>query len=387
MRKNNLYKKIKRSAGYGMLLTALCLFLLPSCTKDEGVLPDTPEENGQCTATVRLNVGAFGLNGSVGTRSIGGNADENKINNIWVFQYNVETGESMRDPVYLSENNLNSNDIEVDLTLNENGQHSVVCIVANVGKGEHDDSTDTGTGVDTGKETSGDESSATIKETWVFNENGNIKESFKTYQSFLEEAIPAEASRPFISSHMGESGGKAIPMFGESKKMVIASKCYVSVPLVRMFARVEVKVDPSNLAELGMEIEDISFHNIPSYCRVSSLVNVDGYHNTEAAKYPDDIEWKNFPEENEVHNENDIILYLPENLQGIVSGMAGKQETTEVKIPERALYVDLTMSYEKDGEPQTHTYKVYPGFDMKNDFNIARNHIFNVNIKISKLPE
>lgn len=365
MRKNNLYKKIKRSAGYGMLLTALCLFLLPSCTKDEGVLPDTPEENGRCTATIRLNVGAFGLNGNVGTRSVGGNADENKINNIWVFQYNVETGESMRTPRYIPGDELNSNNIEADLTPNENGQHSIVCIVANVGEYVSVESTDK----------------------WALDENDNIKESFKTYQSFLEQAIPAEASQPFISSHMGESGGKIIPMFGESKKMVIASKCYVSVPLVRMFARVEVKVDPSNLAELGMEIEDISFHNIPSYCRVSSLVNVDGYHNTEAAKYPDDIEWKNFPEENEVHNENDIILYLPENLQGIVSGMAGKQETTEVKIPERALYVDLTMSYEKDGEPQTHTYKVYPGFDMKNDFNIARNHIFNVNIKISKLPE
>lgn len=380
MRKNNLYIKIKRFADHGMFLTALCLFLLPSCTKDEEALPDTPEVNERCEATIRLNVGAFGLNGSIGTRSVGGNADENRINNIWVFQYNVETGESMRNPVYLSENNFNSNDIDVDLTLNENGQHSVVCIVANVGKGVPDDITDTGTGVETG----GDESSGTAEKTWVFDEHGNIKEEFKTYQKFLEQAIPAEASQPFISSHMGESGGKVIPMFGESKEMVIASKCYVSVPLVRMFARLEVKVDPSDLAELGMEIKDVSFHNIPSYCRVSSLVNVEGYHNTEAATYPADIEWANF---NEVHNENDIILYLPENLQGIVSGMAGKKETDTEKIPEKALCVALTMSYEKDGEPKTHTYTVYPGFDMDNDFNIARNHIFNVNIKITKLPE
>lgn len=365
MRKNNLYKKIKRSAGYGMLLTALCLFLLPSCTKDEGVLPDTLEENGQCTATVRLNVGAFGLNGSVGTRSVGGNADENKINNIWVFQYNVETGESMRTPRYISGDELNCNNIEADLTPNENGQHSIVCIVANVGKYVSAESTDK----------------------WVLDENDNIKESFKTYQSFLEQAIPAEASQPFISSHMGESGGKVIPMFGESKKMVIASKCYVSVPLVRMFARVQIKVDRSYPEELGMEIKDISFRNIPSYCRVSSLVNVEDYHNTEAAKYPDNIDWKSFPEESSgaEYKDNEITLYLPENLQGIITGMTGKQETDDAKIPEHALRVELAMSY--DNGNKTHTYKVYPGFDMENDFNIMRNHIFNVNIKISNLPE
>lgn len=366
MRKDNLYIKMKRRIDHGLCLVALCLLLLPSCTEDERLQPGTPDESGTCQATLRLDVGAFNSQEGIVTRSyVGGTDDEKRVNNIWVFQYNVRTDSSMHAPVYFDGNNFDTNSIEVQLTQNENGEHSVVCIVANVGEGKD----------------------AETNESWALDEHGNIKDSFNTYTKFLEQTIPAEAAGPFISSNMGESGGKVIPMFGMSKEMAIVSKSYVSVPLVRMFARVEVKVDPSNLAELGMEIEDISFHNIPAYCRVSSLVNVDGYHNTEAAKYPDDIEWKNFPEESSgaEYKENEITLYLPENLQGTASGMEGNKETDTGKIPENALCVNLTMSY--DNGNKTHTYKVYPGHDMKNDFNIMRNYIYNVNIKITTQPE
>lgn len=334
-----------------------------------------------------MDVGSFGLNGRAGTRaSVGGTADENRIDNIWVFQYNVETGQLMRnEPAYIDD--FDSNNIKVDLKTNENGEHSVVCIVANIGKGEVNEETDSGESADTdGGAGTGDDSSGTTEETWVSNKYGELKDVFKTYQGFLSQAIPASATEPFISSNMGEEGskGKVIPMFGESKPLVIASKCYVSVPLVRMFAKVNVYVDWANLVEHEMTIQSITFHNIPSYCRVSSLVNNDGYHNTKPATYPDGIEWVYFTDP----TDSDIAtLYLPENLQGIVAGMNGKEETDDYKIPEHALRVDLAVSYGNDDPKKTHTYKVYPGFDMEHDFNIMRNHIYNVRIKITKQPE
>lgn len=353
--------KTQHGISLKLILVFSLLFLLSSCAKDEDNMPDTPNGNGLCTATLRLNVGTFGQNGRTGTRSVGGNEDENRINNIWVFQYNAKTGASLHVPVYLD--NFDSNDIKVDLTLNEDGAQSIVCIVANVGEF-----------VDDG------EDAGTAKEKWALDGDGNTKADFDTYEKLRQQAIPEAVSRPFISSNMGDTGGEVIPMFGVSKAMAIVSKCYVSVPLVRMFARVEVAVDPSYIHELGMEIENITFYNIPSYCRVETLASVDGYHNTRPATYPNDIEWKEF----DASNANDVILYIPENLQGIEMGMTGKQETDDIKIPEHALRVELAMSY---GENKTHIYKVYPGFDMENDFNIMRNHIFNVSIKITKLPE
>lgn len=366
--------KTQHGISLKLILVFSLLFLLSSCAKDEENMPDTPDGNGLCTATLRLNVGTFGQNGRTGTRSVGGNEDENRINNIWVFQYDAKTGASLHVPVYLD--NFDSNDIDVTLTLNEVGAQSLVCIVANVGE-----FVDDGENADTGDNTGAGGNVGTAKEKWALDGNGNIKADFDTYEKLRQQAIPEAVSRPFISSNMGGTGGKVIPMFGVSKAMAIVSKCYVSVPLVRMFARVEVAVDPSYIHELGMEIENITFHNVPSYCRVETLASDEDYHNTSAAAYPDAITWDKF----DASDANDVILYIPENLQGIVMGMTGKQETDNAKIPEHALRIELAMSY--DNGSKTHTYKVYPGFDMEHDFNIMRNHIFNVSIKITKLPE
>lgn len=358
----DLYIKIRRSIGPRLLLASFFLFLLSSCTRDEDTMPDALDKGRQCEATIRFDIATFDRTDKTGTRSyVAGNSDEDRINNIWVFQYDKKTGASLHVPVYIED--FDSNDIKVDLTLNEDGAQSLVCIVANVGEF-----------VDTG------ESSGTTKEKWALDENDDIKDDLNTYKKLLQHTIPEAVSKPFISSNMGATGGKALPMFGVSKAMAIVSKSYVSVPLVRMFARVKVAVDPSYISELGMEVENITIHNIPSYCRVETLASDEGYHNTGAAAYPDAIAWDKF----DAGDADEVTLYLPENLQGIVMGMTGKQETAEVKIPEHALRVELAMSY---GENKTHTYKVYPGFDMENDFNIMRNHIFNVNIKITKLPE
>ena len=274
------------------------------------------------------------------TRTIGGTDNENRVNDIWVFQFDAETGVSLHEPVYL--NNFNSNDIEVNLTPNSDGSQSRVCIVANTGD-----------------------------EYWAKNDDGTTAEGFKAYDSFLQQAIPAEAAKPFLSSDIGSSAenGRAIPMSGTSKTMAITTKCYVSVPLYRMFARVNVEVvDPSTVQQLGMTIEKLSFSNIPAYCRVGTLSDNDA----QAANYPSDIDWNDF----DCNAVIEAFLYVPENLQG--------QTADSESIPEHALAVHLLVSY---GEGKKHTYTVYPGQDTTKDFNVKRNHIYNVNLDITKLPE
>lgn len=345
---SSIYRGMKHRIGLGLCLISLCVLILPSCSAEEEPIADTTEETDRCKATIRLNVASFGQTDKVGVRSyVTGNDDENKINDIWVFQYNARTGESLKTPVYLDV--FDSNDIDIELTLNEGGDKSFVCIVAN-----------------------------TEKRDWALDGNNIIKPEFDTYDKLLQQVLPDNLSEAFLSSNLGASGGYTIPMFGVSDSIAIVSKCYVSVPLIRMFARVRVYVDSSYPHELGMKIDNITVSNIPKYCRVGTLTPKGG--DDEAATYPN-IEWTDF----DMGDASEAIIFMPENLQGKVEGMSSKQPVAD--IPNNALAVNLTMSYEKDGEPRTHIYTVYPGLDMVNDFNIKRNYRYNVNIRITKLPE
>lgn len=317
-------------------------------------MPTSDAEN-RCEVVIKLYMESFGLEGKDSTRSyVEGNEDENRINNVWVFQYDAETGLSLQKPVYIDKDELDSNNIGIDLTLNENGAQSLVCIVANAGEFADDGSK------------------------WALDDDDNIKESFYTYSELLTQALPSSVSTSFLSSNMGEEGD-VIPMFGVSKAMSIVSKSYVSVPLIRMLARVDVNVDPSYYDEVGMKINNVKLYNIPDYCRVGTLASDNSYESS--PDYPSETQWKDL----EIGETNAFSVFFPENLQGKVDGMLGKNENDGITIPEHALRVEITMSY--DNDTKTHTYKVYPGFDMESDFNIMRNYIYNVSIKITNLPE
>lgn len=335
---------------HGLFTAALCLLLLPSCSGDEDSIAVTPQGGGDglCEATLRLDISTFAQQKRVGVRSyVTGNDDEDRIKDIWVFQFNAETGKSLKTPVYLDD--FDSNDIEVQLMLNEGGEQSIVCIVAN-----------------------------THEEGWALDELGNTKEELNTYDKLKAVSLPKKVSEPVRSSNLGDTGYQ-IPMFGVSKAMAIVSKCYVSIPLIRMFAKVDVYVDPSYPHELGMEIENIRILNIPYYCRIGALTPTDG--DGEAATYPADTDWCTY----DAGKLTELILYVPENLQGKVEGMDSKLTAT-AGFPEKALKVEVTVAYGDDKSKQ-HVYTVYPGLDMDNDFNVKRNYIYDVNINIKNLPE
>lgn len=341
------YSGKKRGTGAWLLPAGLSLLLLSSCVKEEE--PSREEDGtGQCEATLVLDVSSFGSQDAGGTRSVAGTSDEDRIRDIWIFQYDAATGESLKTPVYLD--NFDSNDIQVNLTNNEAGVKSRVCIVANT----HDGS-------------------------WPLDIYGNISEEVNTYSKLLKAQLPKKCLDPFTSSHMGGENGYTIPMSGVSKAMAIVPKCYVSIPLVRMFARVRAYIDPSYLSNLGMKLEGFTFCNIPYWCQIGSLAPAGG--DGVAAGYPaEEGYWKTM---NDPEWADEVILYMPENLQGKIQDMTSKFAPGAADFPERALKVELKVSH---GE-NVHTYTVYPGLDMVNDFNVKRNHIYNVNISITKLPE
>lgn len=350
MRKDKSYMtKIGRSLSHGLFIAVLCL-LLPSCTKDDDVLPDTGET---CKATLRLNVSSFGSRGTDGiSRSVAANSDEDLVKDLWVFQFSSTTGGLLKDPVYIPEEKLKGVDeIEIDFSQNGPQEHSIVCVVANT----HD-------------------------EYWATDEHGQIRNGFDTSDGLRAQALPAEVSKPVLSSNMGATGGLTIPMYGESAPTVIATKTYIRVPLVRMFARVHVMVDPSYPYAHHMSVKSITYFNVPRYSRVKEI--------TEAREYPETVEWKEYVEE----GANECTLYIPENRQGVDTSISDKLTTDPTLFPKNAfaVKVDLihaTIAEDPTGDGHIHEYTVYPGENMINDFNIKRNYIYNVNIKLISEPD
>lgn len=349
MRKDKTYmRKIGRSLGYGLLLVVLCL-QLPSCTDDDAVLPDTGET---CKVTLRLNVSSFGRQGTDGmTRSVAGTTDEDLIKDIWVFQFSTITGSLLKEPVYIGEEQLNGDvdEIKIDFVQNGPGESSIVCVVANT----HD-------------------------KNWATDENDQKREGFETYAGLQEQALPEEASIPFLSSNMGATGGYTIPMYG-TVQATIAAKTYIRVPLVRMFARVHVWVDPSYPNAHHMSIKSIAYSNVPLYSRVKEI--------SDKSEYPGDVEWKEYVEE----GGGEFILYIPENIQGVVDEMTDKSTADKSLFPDNALAIKVDLIHASMSEDPAydhiHEYTVYPGGNMENDFNIKRNYIYNVIIKLISEPD
>lgn len=353
MQINNPYiNRMRDSVSHGLFLAILCLF--SSCSEEETIRPN---QSNDCQVTLGLNVSSFEQQGGGITRSLEpDNPDENRIKDIWIFQYDAETGESLKTPVYIDD--FNSNDIRIGLEPNGPDQKSLVCIVAN-----------------------------THQRGWALDDNGNTSVDFDTYEKLKNQPLPIEVSNAFLASNMGENG-RTVPMFGVSKEMAIVSKCYVSIPLKRMFARVRVSMDLSYLTELNMEIKNIKFFNIPVYSRIETIDPTEG--DDQAATYPSGISWQTY----DAGVVSEVILFVPENLQGKVSAMTSKQTASENLFPLHALKVQITIgaippNKGDDGTDNTSSddpqiYTIYPGLDMLNDFNIKRNYIYDVTVKIKQ---
>lgn len=286
-----------------------------------------------------------------GTRaSTPGNSDEMRILNALVFQFDANTGELLKnsDELLQPEDADGANNFKVGFI---NDKESIIAIIANI----HDVE-------------------------WIYENYSQrlVKEEFKRYDTFLEVSLPTERVGYLQSTGIHTTG---IPMFGVSKKITITNKAFVMVQMERLFARVDVTVDFNAVSAVGnkFNITNLIYRNIPGYCRLKSLAESDDVQGA----YPEGIEWKTY----EAGGDSRFSLFMPGNLQGKVSGMTSKQYADPAKIPEHALTIDIEIQYEKDGSSKTHKYSVYPGLDEINDFNVKRNRIYDVNIKLTKLPE
>lgn len=339
-------KKTSEILYFQNLVMLMCsVVFASSCTSEyDPQLLDKPHGED---VTVPVSLAIQDFENPDGTRAeVAGNDDEFKIHDIWVFQFDAVTGVKLQDGLFIDFDDSSSQTSDNFKVTFKYDKKSRIAIVANTGD-----------------------------KNWIYSENSEKKPEFDNYGTFLTAALPASISNPFVSTDIHDTG---IPMFGVSKEIVITSKAFVMVKLQRMFARVDVVVDFNALVNVeNFEITKLKYRNIPKYCRLKSLSESDD----KAGVYPDGIEWGDYDAGNGI----EYSLYMPGNLQGKVAEMESKLTAIPEQIPAKALAIDISIEY--GGDVKSHTYTVYPGLDEKNDFNVKRNRIYNVRVKLTKLPD
>ncbi len=74
--------------------------------------------------------------------------------------------------------------------------------------------------------------------------------------------------------------------------------------------------------------------------------------------------------------------YLPENLRGVIAGLTDTQKG-KANAPQFATCIEVSGSYQEPGKDvQDITYRVYPGVNAFDNFNIIRNYAYTIKITI-----
>lgn len=283
------------------------------------------------------------------------NDEENRIDNIWVFQFDSE-GNELITPFYytITEQEKLDNLEKIDVVLKD-GVPSTICVVAN-----------------------------TNNKDWV---KGN---GFKTLEGLKGKAI----SDPVATNLFTEFN--PIPMEGSKSDVTISAGTKIEIPVYRMYAKLKIIFD--NLVE-GMTPKSIQVQNIPNYCQVQSL-GKDLAEETPATYNIDDGQWVtralDTVEGAGAYTEGkEYAVYIPENLQGEkgIQSEVDKKDITEEneddRVPPHALIINMDMNYKdpQTGATKTLNYKVYPGSNIYNNFNIKRNCVYRVKININSTSQ
>ncbi len=360
---------LKFPAGPGLsaaaLVCAAALFFISGCTVEEIPAPEVEDEL-EFTGTpveVSLGISVGGMSVDSGTKSggsgwedggsdgrtkAGGAVEDNEmerhVSDIWIFQYDRETERLVWEPQFVEIADQGKLDRMLVRLSDNGGRPCIVYVVANTFNGR-----------------------------WAVREAGHYA-GFATLGELKHQALPVQ--EPLFAA----DGFLAIPMggsLGEDGSLIVANRSEVDVTIRRMYAKVMIGV------ELGLEdseIYNIGVGNIPQYCRVASLED-DLSDDTEAAAYPDGV-WVSrtfwgmtddaaYP----------YVIYVPENLQGRQEAASYKSDPSG-----HALAVNLVVTHtDERGGTMQYPYTFYPGADTESDYNIRRNHVYRVRLKIDAL--
>lgn len=339
-----------------IFLAALCLGLFSGCAEEDFDAPYSPEsfEEGFVTE-MPLTVTINGMSGEVTPFSRAAEPsdtppndptdEENKIDNLWVVQYDAASGRQLTKPrYYIITDQSELQDLKVMLKPDENGSQSRIYVIAN-----------------------------TNDEKWLIDKD--ILTSDKLCNLSLPEPNPIRYGVDEV----------LIPMEGKSDAVSVSQQS-IEIPVTRMYAKVKIKMvkTPKNLTLKSIEIK-----GIPWYCRIASQSKSD---DETPGVYPEGTTYitRSFTADAEKEDETWYTIYVPENLVGekddAVNMSVGTVESD--KAPANALHLIVSaVNKDDNGAENVFSYHLYPGSNKTNNFNIKRNNVYRVTVDLSKTEE
>ncbi len=384
-----------------VLLTIVCVISV-SCTDEFGIYSEEHSSHfcvvGDPVET-RLNIAVSDISVEATTRAEEPASDydgedseeERHVDDLWIFEYDKSSGELIYYPQRVTISDQ-SDLADVGVTLSDNyGKSVVIYVVTNAGSGVDEDS-----------------------EEWVvFNTTTGTYDGFMTLSELEKKTIPTprpqrmtwdEATQKYVLDGQ-DASNVSIPM-GGSVETTVKDGADVLVTVERMFAKIMVRVDLSEFSDEypAAWLNTVTIGNIPEYCTVGTLWDGDRGNTATKADYRDCERWiqRRFNSIGETNTSTGLgsgdegiypyIIYVPENIQGengsdadkaanIPSSVRSSSDTDALTVT-AGIYVE-TMGGATQGEYTSFT--AYPGGNETTNFNVRRNCLYRVSLKIIDL--
>lgn len=320
-------------------LLLLALLLITSCTQD--VLQDNPTPKGK-SVKVHLSYNLAPMRGSNGksitTRSTApANVNESGIDNIWVLQYDntgVFLGKDYIIPVTASS-------FDVQLSATNVGATSNIYFIANIGSNIGDVTTE-----------------------------AKFKALYKSIAAETDILYTGVDSKKYIPMY-GSLIGVFVPVSGTLESSTIN--------LIRLLSRVDVTYTVNSGISSTFTLENARIGNIPNSiayypptaATTTPTVNsgVSSYFTLAYEAVPDP-------------STGTMTFYLPENQQGVGANTSTTDERLKSGMP-NSTYIDMIGRTKGTLGVEEIYYRIYPGADSYNNYNMIRNTYYTYNLAIN----
>lgn len=340
-----------RTMRYALLfITLLCAAAVGTvgCTKDD--LEAMPEPNAPGETRFQLAVASYEVKAEARAAEPSANPepesdDEKAIRDFWLFQFNAD-GSQLATPKYYS-GELSAMLTQAFANLTRNTPMTIY-IVTNTGDS-----------------------------TWATETAADFNTLAKVKAQTLSNPKPIH-----ILADPAQTDEVVIPMSGQLDEVTVTDDSFVVVPVTRMYAKVKIQ---ATFHEENMTVYDVDVKGIPWYCRVEPVGTLDA--NGEPAAVPlgnTEMVSRAFNSTDAVTADADgtkwLVLYMPENIRGEI---ADADKKGHVNIPEKSLEVHIRAKY----AGMDFNFKVYPGENTKNNFNVRRNCVYRVTVDVKNAED
>lgn len=320
------------------ILLLILPFIISSCVEVENYFPDYKGETVPVQIKINVNnENDLGDKDIKISRKAPSNINENLVSDIWVIQFNGTTTSSTK--VYTKYINVTSSTLGLNLAASSSTNR--VVIIANTHNSGFDFSTVT------------------------------------TYQNLLDEM--ASITNEYDAYGGASNLGLVMSGFADIIVNNVVSSTPINFTLTRSVAKVVLNLNLT--ATSGLTIDSIVMCDVPNQFNIADTLKA--LHNTISVPYPVDASttYNTFAINTNLPTPEGATQtfqwYVPRNMKGTNAGTTVMNKNTNA--PLGASYIRI---YAKSGT-NTVIYRIYPGANMTNDFNIIPNKRYIINIKLN----